>query len=61
MWWGLGRGLQLAWCVAVFALLLVACHWWLGRFRYGPLEWAWRWFTYLRVPTMRQDRRLQPA
>jgi uncharacterized protein len=20
--------------------------WWLGRFRYGPLEYLWRSFTY---------------
>jgi uncharacterized membrane protein YeiB len=59
-WWGLGRALQLAWCVGVFALLLVACHAWLSRFRYGPMEWLWRAITYLRVPSMRQDR-LQPA
>lgn len=24
---------------------------WLGRFRYGPLEWVWRWLTYGRRPS----------
>ena len=23
--------------------------WWLGRFRYGPLEWTWRCLTYFRL------------
>jgi len=24
--------------------------WWLGRYRYGPLEWLWRALTYGRLP-----------
>jgi uncharacterized membrane protein YeiB len=59
-WWGMGRTLQLAFCVVVFALILVACHAWLARFRYGPMEWLWRSVTYLRAPVMRL-RALQPA
>jgi uncharacterized protein len=27
---------------AVWVLMLVWSPWWLARFRYGPLEWAWR-------------------
>lgn len=30
----------------VWAMLLVVCPWWLGRFRMGPVEWAWRSLTY---------------
>ncbi|WP_423462007.1 DUF418 domain-containing protein [Promicromonospora sp. MS192] len=26
---------------------------WLRHFRYGPLEWAWRWATWLRRPPLR--------
>ena len=44
----------------VFALILVACKAWSSRFRYGPLEWLWRAFTYLHIPAMR-DKRLAPA
>jgi uncharacterized protein len=57
--WGLGwnealtpagyLGLSLA----VFAAQMVACAWWLRRFRYGPLEWLWRTLVYLRRPPMR--------
>ena len=27
--------------------------WWLSRFRFGPMEWLWRWLTYGRRPAMR--------
>lgn len=58
-WWGMGRAMQLVFCVVVYALIMVACTLWLSRFRYGPLEWLWRAFTYLRLPSKPQ--RLQPA
>ena len=58
--WGMHRAAQLVFVVVVFAVQLVLCRWWLKHFRYGPLEWAWRSFTYLRVPSMRLER-LQPA
>ncbi len=28
--------------VAVGAVMVVGSRWWLGRFRQGPVEWAWR-------------------
>ncbi|UHQ18229.1 DUF418 domain-containing protein [Lysobacter sp. KIS68-7] len=59
-WYGMGRAMQLVFCVVVFAVLLAACHLWLSRFRYGPMEWVWRAITYLRAPSMRLER-LQPA
>lgn len=33
----------------VFALQVPLSRWWLGRYRFGPAEWAWRRMTY-RVP-----------
>ncbi len=51
--YGMGRAWQLAWCVAVFATLLPLAHLWLSHFRYGPVEWLWRGFTYLHLPRMR--------
>lgn len=59
--WGMSRAGQMAFVVAVFALQLLLSRWWLARFRYGPLEWAWRGLTYLQVPRMRQDVVAQPA
>lgn len=32
----------------------VVCSWWLRRFRYGPVEWLWRWATELAPVTMRR-------
>jgi uncharacterized protein len=39
--------------VAVFVLQMAASAWWLRRFRFGPLEWLWRAFSYWRWPAMR--------
>lgn len=32
--------------ILVFALQMPLSQWWLGRYRYGPVEWAWRRMTY---------------
>jgi len=47
----------LALCFGFFALQIVFSHWWLGRYRFGPMEWLWRTLTYGERPTMRA----QPA
>ncbi len=39
--------------VAVWALQLWWSHAWLGRYRYGPFEWIWRWATYRRLQPLR--------
>ena len=59
-----GRGLgyfgnferaQLIWFVlGVWTVLLLACPWWVARFRYGPCEWLWRSFTYLSIQPMQR-------
>ena len=28
--------------LAIFSVQVLACHWWLLRYRYGPAEWLWR-------------------
>jgi uncharacterized membrane protein YeiB len=53
-WWGLARSWQVVYVLAVFALQVALSHWWLARFRYGPMEWLWRAFTYGRAPAMRR-------
>jgi len=50
--WGLGQfgrmsaanGILLA--IAIYAAQAIASALWLRRFRYGPLEWVWRSFSY---------------
>ena len=32
--------------VAVFAAEVAISAWWLGRYRYGPVEWLWRSAMY---------------
>jgi uncharacterized protein len=40
--------------IALFAATVLASHFWLSRFRYGPLEWLWRSASYLRIPPLRR-------
>jgi uncharacterized protein len=51
--WGLARSWQVVYVAAVFMLQVAFSHWWLARFRYGPMEWLWRAFTYRKNPAMR--------
>ena len=51
--WGLGRAWQLVFVLVVFALQVLLSRWWLSRFRFGPLEWIWRWVTYGQRPALR--------
>ena len=51
--WGMPRAQQVLFVAAVFAAQIAFSHWWLARFRYGPLEWLWRGFTYRQVPPLR--------
>ncbi len=52
-WFGIARIWQF-WCVvAMVALQIPLSHWWLARFRYGPMEWLWRAITYWKIPAMR--------
>lgn len=39
--------------VIVFLAQAGASQWWLGRFRYGPVEWVWRCLTYGRMQSIR--------
>jgi uncharacterized protein len=53
-YWGLARAWQVVFVVVVFAIQLAFSHWWLARYRFGPLEWVWRAFTYRESPAMRR-------
>lgn len=57
-YWGqLSRPGQMLFVGVVFALQLAFSWLWLRRFRYGPLEWAWRAITYWQLPPMRRRAR----
>ncbi len=63
---GVGPGLALAgrigvsWHIvivtAAFAVQVIVSRWWLARFRFGPLEWAWRGLTYGAWPAFRRGK-----
>ncbi|MBK6941506.1 MAG: DUF418 domain-containing protein [Planctomycetes bacterium] len=49
-----GRGFGLGLTLVIFSIQLAWSPWWLGRFRFGPLEWLWRQATYAeRIPLRR--------
>ncbi|WP_077000681.1 DUF418 domain-containing protein [Variovorax sp. KK3] len=41
--------------LGLFGCQMVASRWWLGRFRYGPVEWALRALTTAAWPAMRRE------
>ena len=49
----LPRAWQPLFVLAFFVAQVALSHWWLARFRMGPVEWLWRAVTYLRLPPMR--------
>jgi uncharacterized protein len=38
--------------LSIYAFQVVVSPIWLRRFTMGPLEWSWRWWTYLRRPRL---------
>lgn len=50
----LPRAWQPLFVLVLFGLQVVLSHWWLARFRFGPMEWLWRAATYLQLPPMRR-------
>jgi uncharacterized protein len=49
-----GRTAGLTLAIIIYAAQLPLSVWWLGRFRYGPIEWLWRSLTYGRRQPMRR-------
>ena len=58
--WGFGmygeisQAQMLAIAVSIYCFQLIVSPLWLSRFTMGPLEWLWRWWTYLRRPRFRR-------
>ncbi len=51
--WGMPRAQQVLFVAVVYSAQIAFSHWWLARFRYGPMEWLWRGFTYRQMPPLR--------
>jgi uncharacterized protein len=50
-----GATVCLAISAAVYLLQCLVSHWWLAHFRFGPMEWLWRWWTYGSRPLLRRS------
>ena len=50
----LPRAWQPLFVLALFLAQVALSHWWLARFRFGPMEWLWRGATYGRLPALRR-------
>ncbi len=46
-----------AYAILFFSILIVFCAWWPRRFRFGPMEWAWRSLTYRKVQPLRLSKK----
>lgn len=59
--WGFGhfgasRAHQMSYVACLIVLQIAFSHFWLARFRYGPMEWLWRAITYWTIPPMLLDK-----
>ena len=55
-----GPALGLLMTVIFFAAQIAFSNWWLGHYRFGPMEWLWRGLTYGKFPSMTKEE-LVPA
>ena len=49
----ISRAPQMLIVVAIVLFQVAFSSWWLGRYRFGPLEWLWRSLTYKEMQPMR--------
>ncbi|MBA2500029.1 MAG: DUF418 domain-containing protein [Chitinophagaceae bacterium] len=40
--------------IGIYLFQVLFSHWWLGRFRFGPIEWLWRSATYWKWQPMKK-------
>jgi uncharacterized protein len=66
--WGMGyigklRNIELLFVgLIILAAQMIISHYWLEKFKYGPLEWAWRSLTYMEIqPLSREPEKIKPG
>lgn len=52
-YYGMQRAHQVLVVLTVVVLQILFSHWWLSKFRYGPMEWLWRAITYWKLPVLK--------
>ncbi|SDQ09123.1 MULTISPECIES: DUF418 domain-containing protein [Actinopolyspora] len=55
LWQSSHWGGLLGLCAGILAVQAIASNLWLKKFRYGPLEWVWRWVTWWHPVPLRKD------
>lgn len=45
---------RFAWLIGIYLVIMIFANLWLSRFQIGPLEWLWRYGTYLKMPQLRK-------
>lgn len=56
-----GPALGLGITVIFFSAQVAFSNWWLGRYRFGPMEWFWRGLTYGKFPSLTRAELLPQA
>lgn len=46
-------------CLVIYTLQVIFSYMWLKKYRFGPLEWLWRSFTYGQFQPMKQNQEFQ--
>ncbi len=65
--WGLGLMgktgpvVTIALTLGLFGVQVAWSHWWLARFRFGPVEWVWRSLTYGKAQPMKKPAPISAA
>lgn len=42
--------------ILLYSLQILASRWWIQRFKFGPVEYVWRWGTYGNKPTFKRTK-----
>ncbi|HUP64328.1 MAG TPA: DUF418 domain-containing protein [Thermoanaerobaculia bacterium] len=56
-----GPWIAIPMALVIFILQIPLSAWWLGRFRFGPVEWLWRTATYGKAQPMKIERASVPS
>lgn len=48
-----GRAEQWLYILGIWLFQIIFSKWWLGRFKFGPLEWLWRSLTYWKIQSIK--------
>ncbi len=50
-----GPAVTIALTMGLFCVQIAWSHWWLARYRFGPVEWVWRSLTYGKAQPMKKS------